>query len=60
MLWVGDRWGSAPDTLFSHTRQFWGPLSYDDSAVPPTIAPLHWIDAFTIDVAVGCADGSCT
>lgn len=47
-VWVGDRWGSAPDGLKSHDFQFWQPLVFNDSAVPPTIAKTHWVDNFTL------------
>lgn len=47
-VWVGDRWGSAPDRLKSHDFQFWQPLSFNDSVTPPTITKTHWIDNFTL------------
>ena len=50
-LYTGDRWSSAPDKLKSHDFQYWYPLSFNDSNVPPTIAPLKWVDSFTVEVS---------
>jgi len=47
-VFTADLWGSAADRLKSHDRQFWAPLAFDDSASPPTIAPLEWLDNFTL------------
>lgn len=49
-LFTADLWGSAADGLKSHDRQYWAPLAFDDSATPPTVAPLAWIDSFSIDL----------
>jgi hypothetical protein len=47
-IFTADMWSSAPDGLKSHDLQYWSPLSFDDSLVPPAIAPLKWIDSFTL------------
>lgn len=49
-LFMGDLWTSAPDGLKSHDLQYWAPLSFDDTKVPPAIRPLEWMDGFDIDV----------
>jgi hypothetical protein len=69
-LYVGDRWGSAPDGLKSHDFQvsqlslpfelhltfhivqYWHPLVFNDSSMPPSIDLLHFIASFTLDLAV--------
>ena len=48
MLYVGDRWTSAPDHLKGHDFQYWQPLQFNDTAIPPRIAPLKWEDNFTL------------
>ena len=50
-LFTADLWGSAADGLKSHDRQYWAPLTFDDSRLPPRPAPLAWVDEFTIDLA---------
>ena len=49
-IFVADLWQSSPDGLKSHDLQFWAPLRFNDTASPPTIAPLEWIDGFEIDL----------
>merc|ERR1712232_413780 len=51
-VWTGDRWGSAPDGLKSHDFQYWQPLEFNDTVVPPTIAKTRWIDNFTLTIPV--------
>jgi len=43
-LWAGDRWQQAPDYLKGHDPQFWVPLTFNDSASPPTIQHVIWVD----------------
>ena len=47
---VGDNWGSAPDGLKSHDLQFWLPLQWDDTQLPPLPRPLVFLDTFAINV----------
>lgn len=58
-VYTGDMWTSAPDKMKSHDFQYWEPLAFDDTKSPPTIAPLSWVDSFTINpqqqAAVGTA-----
>ena len=53
-LWSGNRWGSDPappppsgEPLFDRSLQYWAPLSVERNG---SIAPLVWLDNFTIDV----------
>ena len=50
ILWAGDRWASAIDGIFGHNLQYWGQLAWDDSAVPPRVAPLQWQDSLELDL----------
>ena len=50
MLFVSDRWSSAPDHLKSHDLQYWQPLLFNDSAKPPTIAVFEWRDWFVLQM----------
>lgn len=34
-IFTADLWTTAPDGLKSHDLQYWAPLSFDDSKVPP-------------------------
>ncbi len=45
VLWVGDRWQSAPDRLKSHDFTFFEPLSFDDQG---NLFNLTWLDNFTM------------
>ena len=49
-IWTGDRWQSAPDQLKSHDLQYWQPLVFNDTASPPTIAPLSFVETFQLEV----------
>ena len=46
-VWVGDRWGAAPDGRMDHTPQVWLPLSWNGT-LP---LPLQWADSFSLDIA---------
>ena len=48
-VYTGDRWDSAPDRQKSHDFQYWQPLVWN-ACSPPSIAPLHWIDSFTLNL----------
>ncbi len=48
VVYVGDRWTSAPDHLKGHDFQFWMPLTFNDTATPARISPLKWADNVTI------------
>lgn len=47
-LWVGIRYGSAPDGLKSHDFQYWWPLQFDEKGV---VQPMTFQDSFTLEVA---------
>lgn len=54
-IWTGDRWqtggngtGAAAPGLKGWDYQFWAPLEWDDSVVPPMPRPLRWINAFNL------------
>merc|ERR1712146_658312 len=53
-IYTGDRWSSAPDHLKSHDFQYWYPLQFssssNDSKTPPTIAPMKFVDSFTLEI----------
>jgi beta-xylosidase len=49
-IFTSDLWSSAPDHLKSHDFQFWYPLVFNDSNVPPTIQDLSWVDSFYLDL----------
>lgn len=49
-MYTGDMWDSAPDHLKSHDLQYWQPLAFNDTASPPVIAPLAFVDSFTLDM----------
>lgn len=51
-IYTGDMWSSAPDKLKSHDLQYWQPLVFNDSLSPAMIAPLTWVDNFTL--TMGC------
>ena len=50
LVFTADLWTSAPDGLKSHDKQYWAPLQFDDNSSPPTIAPLEWLDNFTLSL----------
>ena len=50
IIFVNDRWSSSPDGLKSHDFQYWQRLSFDDSVIPPAIAPLEWQDWFVLEI----------
>jgi hypothetical protein len=52
LIWAGDRWGQSPDGLKGHEPQFWAPLRWDDTASPPVLQHLRWLDNFTVDLGV--------
>ena len=47
-LYVGDMWDSASDHLKSHDLAYTFPLVFNDSLVPPAIAPLQRLEAFQL------------
>lgn len=49
-VFMGDLWTTAPDGLKSHDLQYWQPLEFDDTATPPTIRALRWVDGFEMAV----------
>ncbi|MFW5829907.1 MAG: family 43 glycosylhydrolase [Planctomycetota bacterium] len=56
LLWIGDRWGSAPDGIKGHDATYWTPLAFEDDGM---LAALRWRDSFTIriDVPGAAEDG---
>lgn len=50
IIYVGDRWTSAPDDVKGHDFQYWYPLTFNDSTTPARISPLKWVDKFTLHV----------
>ena len=54
LLWMGTRWGSAPDGLFVHDFQTWLPMVWDGdggaAVAPPRPRNLTWVDSFELDV----------
>jgi hypothetical protein len=47
-IWIGDRWGSAPDGRKGHDFQFWSaPLQFGQDGM---IAPLAWVAAWQLDL----------
>ncbi|KAL1522105.1 hypothetical protein AB1Y20_021748 [Prymnesium parvum] len=49
-VFTADLWSSAADHLKSHDRQFWAPLSFDDTVTPPSISLLSWINSFQLNL----------
>ncbi len=52
-LYIGMRWGSAPDGVKSHDFQYWWPLSVADVGVGdggPSLVPMQWADGATPQV----------
>jgi beta-xylosidase len=50
LIFVSDRWGTG--RYMADDKQYWQPLQFDDTQVPPRIQQLHWTDQFTLDLAV--------
>jgi hypothetical protein len=53
-LYIGMRWGSAPDGVKSHDFQYWWPLSVADGGGGdggPALVPMQWVDKFTLTLA---------
>ena len=49
-LYSGDLWSSAPDQLKSHDIQYWSPpLEFEDGLDLPVIAPMKFVNNFTIN-----------
>ena len=53
MVWTGDQWGTAPDGLKSHDRQYWAPLTWNMTADPPMIEPFVALDGFALRLSSG-------
>ncbi len=47
LIWTGDKWQQSPDAKYDEQPQTWLPLTFDGD----TIAPLAFVDSFTLDVA---------
>ena len=46
-IWIGDRWGSAPDGLHGHDSTYWQPLEFDADG---GIRPFRWVDDVTVNI----------
>ena len=49
-LWIGDRWQQSWDGTKGHDPQIFLPLDFNDDG---SVAPVRWLDSFTVDVEVG-------
>jgi hypothetical protein len=49
-IFVSDRWNSG--SLKSNDKQYWQPLQFDDTQMPPRIQELQWTDQFALDLVV--------
>ena len=47
-MYIGIRFGQAPDGHKNHDPQFWFPLSFDATSTPNTIS---WVDSFSLELA---------
>eukprot|EP01052_Picozoa_sp_SAG31_P021542 SAG31_NODE_1672_length_7564_cov_10.193704_4_plen_174_part_00 len=53
LVWVGNRWQSAPDRLKDHDFSTWLPLHFVDgpnSTTPALPTQMHWMDNFTLRI----------
>ncbi len=48
-MFIGIRFGQAPDGVKSHDPQYWFPLTFDDST--GVMRNVSWLDSFTLDLA---------
>jgi hypothetical protein len=48
-IFVSDRWGTG--VHMADDKQYWQPLQFDDTQIPPRIQQLQWTDQFTLDLA---------
>ena len=46
-VWIGDRWGSAPDSLHGHDLTYWQPLRFSENG---SVAEFEWLDSFEIEL----------
>ncbi len=53
LIFVSDRWGTG--LHMADDKQYWQPLQFDDTQIPPRIQQLQWTDQFTLDLAVSMA-----
>lgn len=49
-MFIGIRFGSAPDFRKDHDFQFWAPLTFNDTSAR-RMDNVTWIDSFTLDLA---------
>lgn len=47
-MYIGIRFGQAPDSHKNHDPQYWYPLQFDTTNKP---LPITWVDNFTLDLA---------
>ena len=47
-IFVSDRWGTGKQK--ADDMQYWQPLQFDDTQIPPRIQKLQWTDQFTLDL----------
>jgi beta-xylosidase len=53
-IFVSDRWGTG--ALKSQDMQYWQPLQFDDTQIPPRIQQLEWVDQFVVDLPVSLTE----
>jgi len=46
-IYVGIRWGSAPDGLKDHDFQYWGPLQFDSQM---NVTQMNFLDSFSLSM----------
>ena len=46
-MYIGQRFGSAPDGLKCHDFQYWAPLSV---AADGSVAEMTWLNEFTVEL----------
>jgi len=46
-MYIGIRFGQAPDGHKNHDPQYWYPFTFDDAGNPETVT---WLDSFTLDL----------
>ena len=48
-IFVSDRWGTG--AYKSDDKQYWQPLVFNDTQIPPSIQVIHWVDEFMLNLA---------
>eukprot|EP01060_Flectonema_neradi_P023534 TRINITY_DN317_c0_g1_i3.p1 TRINITY_DN317_c0_g1~~TRINITY_DN317_c0_g1_i3.p1 ORF type:complete len:348 (+),score=66.04 TRINITY_DN317_c0_g1_i3:52-1095(+) len=50
-IWIGDRWGSAPDKLKSHDFTYWGLLNWTGAGSGRLPQTMEFVDQFDVNLA---------